>query len=682
MATKADQELQRAKSRVEELRAQIAFHDHRYYVINQPETSDAEYDELLKELRALEDEYPELVTPDSPTQRVAGEPVEAFGIVEHPVPLLSLGNAFNEEELRAWHRRATNLAGTEDFAMVCEPKIDGLAVALEYREGQFAVGSTRGDGRRGENITQNLRTIDNIPQRVSGKGAAGKAPARFEVRGEVFMTRAGFERMNEERAERGEPLFANPRNSAAGAVRQLDPRITAERPLDCFVYALGWAEGGATPESQWETLQWLAALGFQINPHIARYETIDDVWLHCQRWTDKREEPDYEIDGIVVKIDDLRLQEVLGTVGRDPRWAVAFKFPPTQRTTKLLDIRVNVGRTGSMNPFAVLEPVNIAGVTVKMATLHNEEDIKRKDVRIGDTVIVQRAGEVIPQVVGPVTSKRTGKERRFVPPRKCPACGTKVVRPEGEVMRYCPNPTCPAQAFGLLAHFVSRGAMDIEGIGEQLSLTLLEAGLVQDPADLYFLKKEALLKLERMADKSAQNVLDAIEVSRGRPLQRVLFALGIRHVGSETAALLAQHFGNMEGLMQATPEELATVPSIGPVVARSVHDYFRDKGNRRLVDKLRRGGVRLEAEAPAAGTGPLSGQTFVITGTLAGFSRSEAEARIRSLGGATVASVTRSTDYLVVGESPGSKLEKARRYETKILSDEELMALLRRHEAG
>jgi DNA ligase (NAD+) len=676
----ADQELQRAKLRVEELRAQIAFHDYRYYVLNQPETSDAEYDELLRELRALEEVNPQLISPDSPTQRVGGEPVEAFGIEEHPVPLLSLANAFSEEELRAWYRRATNLAETEGFAMVCEPKIDGLAVALEYREGQFAVGSTRGDGRRGENITQNLREVQSIPQSVSDGAAAGKAPARFEVRGEVFMTRAGFERMNEERGERGEPLFANPRNSAAGSVRQLDPKVTAGRPLDCFVYGLGWAEGGEPPASHWETLQWLSALGFKINPHIARYESIDDVWRHCQRWTDKREEPDYEIDGIVVKIDDLRLHEVLGAVGRDPRWAVAFKFPPTQRTTKLLAIRVNVGRTGSMNPFAVLEPVNIGGATVKMATLHNEEDIKRKDIRIGDTVIVQRAGEVIPQVVGPVTSKRTGKERRFVPPKKCPACRTKVVRPEGEVMRYCPNPACPAQAFRLLAHFVSRGAMDIEGIGEQLSLTLLQAGLVQDPADLYFLKKEALLELERMADKSAQNVLDAIGVSRGRPLQRVLFALGIRHVGSETAALLAQHFGSMEALMQASPEELAAVPTIGPVVARSVHEYFRDGPSRRLIQKLRRGGVRMEAEAPAARTGPLSGQTFVITGTLAAFSRSEAEARIQSLGGATGVSITRSTDYLIVGESPGSKLEKARQYGTKILNDEELMTLLRRHE--
>ena len=678
MATDVDQELQRAKLRVEELRAQISYHDYRYHVLDQSEISDAEYDELMQELRSLEEAHPQLITPESPTQRVGGAPVEAFGIVEHRVPLLSLANAFSEEELRAWHRRATGLAETESFAMVCEPKIDGLAVALEYREGQFAVGSTRGDGRRGENITQNLRTIRSIPSRLSKRGL----PARFEVRGEVFMTRAGFERMNQERAERGEPLFANPRNSAAGAVRQLDPRVTADRPLDCFIYALGWAEGDATPTSHWETLEWLNELGFKTNPDSARYQHIDRVWHHCRQWAEKREALDYEIDGIVVKVDDLRLHETLGVVGREPRWAIAFKFPPTQRTTKLLKISVNVGRTGSINPYAELEPVNIGGVTVKMATLHNEEDIRRKDIRTGDTVIVQRAGDVIPQVVGPVLSKRTGKERRYRPPRKCPACRTKLVRPEGEVMRYCPNRTCPAQVFRLLTHFVSRGAMEIDGVGEQLSLTLLQAGLVNDPADLYFLTNEQLLTLERMAEKSAQNVLDAIVASRGRPLGRVLFALGIRHVGSETAALLAQHFGSMEALAQATQEELAAVPSIGPIVAESVHDYVRDKANRRLIEKLRRGGVRMEAEAPATREGPLSGETFVITGTLASMSRTAAETRIRSLGGATGSSVTRATDYLVAGENPGSKLAKARKQGTKILSDEELMALLRRHGAA
>jgi DNA ligase (NAD+) len=678
MATDADHDLQRAKLRVEDLRAEISYHNYRYYVLDQPEVSDSEYDELMGELRALEERHLQLITPDSPTQRVGGEPVEAFGIVEHQVPLLSLGNAFSEEELRAWYKRAGGLAETEDFAMVGEPKIDGLAVALVYEDGSLTVGSTRGDGRRGENITQNLRTVRSIPLSVSGKAL----PRRFEVRGEVFLTRAGFERMNEERAERGEPLFANPRNSAAGSLRQLDPQITASRPLDCFLYGLGWAEGGDVPSTHSETLKWLGTLGFKTNPHVARYEGIDDVWRHCRQWVEKREELDYEIDGMVVKIDDLRLHDVLGVAGREPRWAIAFKFPPTQRTTKLLDIGVNVGRTGSMNPYAVLEPVNVGGATVKMATLHNEDVIERKDLRIGDTVIVQRAGDVIPQVVGPVVSKRTGKERRFAPPSTCPVCRSNVVRPEGEVMRYCLNPACSAQAFRLLAHFVSRGAMDIDGIGEQLSLSMVKEGLVTDPADLYFLTKDDLLSLERMADKSAQNVLDAIDASRGRPLQRVLFALGIRHVGFETAALLAQHFGSMEALMQAGVEELATVPSIGPVVAQSVQTYFQGKENRQLIEKLRRCGVRMETEATPAREGPLAGQTFVISGTLAAFTRAEAEARIQVLGGATGSSVTRTTDYLVAGESPGSKLEKARQYGTGILGEDEFMALLRQHGAG
>ncbi len=678
MAADQDQELQSAKLRVEELRSQIAYHNYRYYVLDQPEISDADYDDLMRELRSLEEGYPQLITPDSPTQRVGGEPVAAFGIVEHPVPLLSLGNAFSEEELRGWHRRAANLAEAEEFAMVCEPKIDGLAVALEYRDGQFAVGSTRGDGRRGEDITQNLRTIRSIPLSVP----AGKLPGRFEVRGEVFMTKAGFGRLNEERAERGEPLFANPRNSAAGSVRQLDPKVTAGRPLDIFVYALGWAEGEATPSSHWETLQWLSELGFKVNPEVARHESIDEVWNECRQWEGRREALDYEIDGVVVKVDDRRLHEALGTVGREPRWAVAFKFPPTQRTTKLKDIRVNVGRTGSINPYAVLEPVNIGGAVVKMATLHNEEDIRRKGILIGDDVIVQRAGDVIPQVVGPVLSKRTGKERPFVPPDECPACGTPLVRPEGEVMRYCPNRGCPAQAFRLLTHFVSRGAMDIDGVGEQLSQALLQEGLVQDPGDLYFLTKEQLLGLERMAEKSAQNVLDAIDSSRGRPLERVLFALGIRHVGWETASLLARHFGSMEALAEARVDELAAVPTVGPVVAQSVSDYFGDEANRLLIDKLRRGGVSMEGEAPASREGPLSGRTFVVTGTLAAFSRAEAEARIRDLGGAVRSSVTRSTDCLVAGENPGSKLEKAQEYGTTVITDEEFMELLGRHGAA
>jgi DNA ligase (NAD+) len=671
-----DRQLQEAKLRVEELRSQIAYHDYRYYVLDSPEISDAEYDELMRELRRLEEQHPELITPDSPTQRVSGQPVEAFGIVEHRVPLLSLANAFNEEELRAWHRRAANLVENERFDMVCEPKIDGLAVALVYENGSLAQGATRGDGLRGENITQNLRTIRSVPLTVRGNGL----PPRFEVRGEAYMTRRGFEQLNEERAEEGQPLFANPRNAAAGSVRQLDSRITARRPLDIFVYQLGWADG-PTPETHWETMQWLGSLGFKINPNMVRFHSLDEVARHCHQWVERRESLDYDIDGVVVKIDDFGLQRALGFVGREPRWAVAYKFPPTQATTRLLDVGVNVGRTGSLNPYAILEPVRVGGATVKLATLHNEDDIRRKDIRIGDIVIVQRAGEVIPQVVGPVVSRRTGQERVYSMPENCPVCGTPVVRPEGEAMSYCPNRACPAQAFRLMTHFVSRGAMDIDGVGESLCMALLKEGLVEDPADLYFLTKDRLLKLERMADKSAQNVLDAIAGSKDRPLARLVFALGIRHVGSEMAEILAGHFGSLDALAKASAEELGAIPTVGPKIAESVHAWFQDDSNRRLVEKLRQAGVRLEAEA-AAREGPLSGLSFVVTGTLSRWSRNEAEGLIKSLGGAVGSSVTRKTDYLVVGEGrPGSKLQKAQEYGTKLLGEDDFVELLRQHGA-
>ncbi len=489
------------------------------------------------------------------------------------------------------------------------------------------------------------------------------------------MTRRGFEQLNEERAEQGQPLFANPRNAAAGSVRQLDSRITARRPLDIFVYQLGWSDG-PTPESHWKAMQWLGSLGFRVNPHMARFHSLDEVARHCREWVERRESLDYDIDGVVVKIDDLRLQRALGFVGREPRWAVAYKFPPTQATTRLIDILVNVGRTGSLNPYAVLEPVRVGGATVKLATLHNEDDIRRKDIRIGDMVIVQRAGEVIPQVVGPVVSRRTGRERVYSIPKKCPECGTPVVRPEGEAMSYCPNRACPAQAFRLLTHFVSRGAMDIDGIGESLSMALLKEGLVEDPADLYSLTKDQLLKLERLADKSAQNVLDAIAGSKQRPLARLVFALGIRHVGSEMAETLAGHFGSLDALAAADAEELSAIPTVGPKIAESVYAWFQDDSNRRLVEKLRRAGVRLEGEA-AAREGPLSGLSFVVTGTLSRWSRNEAEGLIKSLGGAAGSSVTKKTDYLVLGEGPGSKLQKAQQYGTKLLSEDEFVALLR-----
>ncbi|MGA2285685.1 MAG: NAD-dependent DNA ligase LigA [Dehalococcoidia bacterium] len=678
-----DRDLQAAKLRVEELRSLISYHDYRYYVLDSPEISDAEYDNFMRELRSLEERYPQLITPDSPTQRVSGQPVAAFGIVEHRVPLLSLANAFSEEELRAWHRRAAALAGQEDFALVCEPKMDGLAVALVYEDGLFVQGATRGDGRRGENITENLRTIRSVPLRL-GKDA----PPRFEVRGEVYMTKHGFERLNdeigranEERLAKGQkplPLFVNPRNAAAGSVRQHDARITASRPLDIFVYQLGWLESSAPPPTHWETLQWLGSLGFRTNPNNVRVLGIDDAIRVCFDWAGRRESLPYEIDGIVVKMDDLVLQERVGVVGREPRWAIAYKFPPIQATTKLIDIGINVGRTGSLNPYAILEPVRVGGATVKLATLHNEDDIHRKDIRIGDTVIVQRAGDVIPQVVGPVVSLRTGKERIFRTPEKCPVCRAPVRRLEGEAMSYCTNTACPAQAERLLEHFVSRGAMDIDGIGDSLAAALLAAGLVKDPGDLYSVKKEQIEGLERMGEKSAQKVIDSIERSKQRPLSRVIFALGIRHVGSEMADRLAEHFGSIDAMAAASVEEMESVPTVGPKIAQSVRAYFDDEDNRRIVDKLRRAGVHLAEEPVARGEGPLHGLTFVVTGTLSTLTREEAEARIRELGGSAVASVSRKTDYVVVGDSPGSKAQRAQELGTKTLSEEEFLTLLER----
>jgi DNA ligase (NAD+) len=666
---------QEAKLRVEELRSLIAYHEHRYFVLDSPEIPDAEFDRLMVELRELEAKHPELITPESPTQRVGGAPVETFAIVEHRVPLLSLANAFSADDLRAWHRRVSNLLERDDFQMVCEPKIDGLAVALVYENGQLATAATRGDGRRGENITQNVRTIRTIPKRLA---ASKKAPARFEARGEIFMTKSGFEKLNFERGEAGLPLFASPRNSAAGSVRQLDPGITASRPLDAFIYQLGWQDDGKRLATHWDALRWFAELGFNVNPNIARFDTLDEVVAFTADWTEKRESLDYEIDGIVVKVDSFAYQGQLGVVGREPRWAIAFKFPPTQATTKLLRIDVNVGRTGTLNPFAVLEPVKIAGATVKLATLHNEDDIHRKDIRVGDTVIVQRAGDVIPQVVGPVLVKRARRSKPFEMPKQCPVCGTDVVRVEGEAAYYCPNRQCPAQRFRLLEHFVSRGAMDIDGIGESLAYVLMERGLVRDGGDLYFLheKRDELLGIERMGAKSVDNLLAGIEASKRRPLARVLVALGIRHVGGEVATAIANHFGSMDAIMDASAEDIVAIAGIGEKIADSVREHFSIDTNREVVEKLRRAGVNLREESGGAREGPLSGLSFVITGRLERVSRDAAESLVKSCGGAAASSVTKKTNYLVVGAEPGSKLAKAQKLGTQILDEDQFFALL------
>ncbi|HET7738457.1 MAG TPA: NAD-dependent DNA ligase LigA, partial [Tepidiformaceae bacterium] len=520
--TTQDERLFAAKLRAEELRSELNIHNYQYYVLDSPVVSDADYDALLNELRAIEAEFPQLITPDSPTQRTGAAPLETFGVIEHRLPMLSLSNSFSDDDLAAWHRRAGERLGRADFMITTEPKIDGLAVALVYEDGKLLQGATRGDGLRGENITANLRTIKTIPLTLRGT-----PPPRFEVRGEVYMTKSGFEAMNEARAERGEPLFANPRNAAAGAVRQLDPKITASRPLSIFLYQLGWCDGPA-PESHFEMLGWLAEMGFRTNPEARRHESLDEVSARIAWWGKERERLDYDIDGVVLKIDERRAWEQLGAVGREPRWATAFKFPAQQRTTKLLDIAVNVGRTGAINPFAILDPVIVGGARVKMATLHNEQDIHRKDIRIGDTVIVQRAGEVIPQVVAPVVSLRTGTEREFAMPSACPACGTPIVKDEGEAAYYCPNTACPAQAIRLIEHFAGRGAMDIEGLGEKMAYTLYQAELVRTVADIYQLTVEQLAALDRMGTKSAEKLLGGIEQSKRRPPLHLLFGLGIR----------------------------------------------------------------------------------------------------------------------------------------------------------
>ena len=667
-------DINKVKQQIEELREIINHHNYRYYVLDSPEISDAEYDELMKELRQLEAEHPGLVTPDSPTQRVGAPPVEAFGVVEHPQPLLSLANAFSYDELAAWHKRVSNLLGGRQFDLVYEPKIDGLAVALTYVDGLLVTGATRGDGYRGEDITQNLKTVKSIPLSVPKE-----APPRFEVRGEVYLPKAGFKKLNEERAKEELPLFANPRNAAAGSVRQLDSSITARRPLDIFIYGLGWTEGKAVPDTHWEIIQYLKSLGFKINPSIALRRSLDEAEKYHQSWVESREKFPYEADGIVVKVNSIALQQELGTVAHEPRWAIAYKFPAIQGTTRLIDIGINVGRTGSLNPYAILEPVRVGGVVISSAALHNEEDIHRKDIRIRDWVVVQRAGEVIPEIVEPIVSRRTGKEKIFHMPGRCPVCGSEVIKPEGEAMHRCTNAACPSQALERIKHFVSRGAMDIDGVGEKLCQALFEAGLVKDAADLYYLTKEQLLGLERMADKSASNVLNSIEESKDRPLARVIFALGILHVGEQYAELLAETFNSIDDLAKASEEDLLSLPSIGPRIAESIVAFFRQERNRQIIEKLRKARVRLKREKVKEARPkklPLAGLEFVLTGKLESFSRSEAEAKIKALGGKAGSDVTKKTSYVVVGADPGSKLAKAEKLEIETLSEAGFLDLL------
>ena len=768
---------------VEELRDILNHHNYRYYVLDSPDVSDAQYDALIRELRGLEAEHPELVMPDSPTQRVGAAPAEGFTQVAHPRPMFSLGNAFDDDEFMAWHQRVSDLLEGETFDMVCELKYDGLAVALTYEDGVFVRGATRGNGTVGEDVTLNLRTIKSIPLRLLSEDV----PQRLEVRGEVYFPKSKFAKFNEERAARGEQTYANPRNTAAGSLRQLDPRSTAERPLDIFIYSLGYAEGGDMPAYHWEMLQYLKRLGFKVSADSRRVQTPEDAIAFYKHWVKNAEEDlDAAADGVVVKVDNLDYQRHLGVVGREPRWAVAYKFPAVQEITRLLDIRVNVGRTGSINPYAVLEPVNIAGATVRQATLHNEDYIRGKDLLIGDWVVVERAGEVIPQVVSVIADRRDGSERDFRMPAACPSCAEPVVSPEDEAMSYCDNASCPVQLVRLLEHFVSRGAMDIEGMGIKWGEFLIQQGLIKDVADLYYLEPEHLARLnlldaieaakartfadalaaagiptvgkksasiiaerfgnmsalssaselnvgelsgvsartasaifahfselrmqphftrlgsdflgnglidvqsdlfyvnrkhllqpESLRQKSVSNLLSAIEASKQRPLSRVLVALGIRHVGGEVAELLARSFTTIDNLMSADEEALVAIPTIGPRIAESVVSYFRNEANRQVVEKLRKADVRLEDEPRTVPTvQPFAGKRFAVTGRLDRFSRSQIQDTIKQYGGAVSGSVSKNTDYLVAGEGGGSKLADAERLEVKVLTEDELLAML------
>jgi DNA ligase (NAD+) len=664
-------------TRAEELRRQLEYHEHRYYVLDDPEISDPEYDALLSELRDIEAEHPELLTPDSPTQRVGGQPLDKFEEVPHLQPMLSLGNARNEEELAAWVVRSERYLARQgvkmgDVRFVTEPKIDGLAISLVYEDGVLVRGATRGNGEVGEEVTQNLRTIGAIPLRVDD------APPLLEVRGEIYMPLSAFARLNEQRAAAGEPTFMNPRNSAAGSIRQLDPALAASRPLSVWTYGIGEVDG-LEFDTHHEWLEWLRDHGFRVNPDVEVHDTVDEVVAACNAWQERRDRLDFEIDGVVVKVDDLDLQRQLGVVGREPRGAVAWKFPPTTATTTLKQVSWNVGRTGHMVPFAVLEPVQVSGVIVKLATLHNEEDLLRKDVRDGDEVIVMRAGDVIPQVVSPTSRAQRSKSRQPPPsaPERCPACNTPTIKPEGGVWTICPNRAgCPGQVFQAVKHFV--GAMDIDGLGEENVRRFLSEELIRDSADLYELTPERLAALEGFGEISARNLVESLEASKQQPFERVLYGLGIPGVGYVNARNLARNLRSMDVLLDATEDQLVEVEGIGPIMARTIAETLAEQRTRELIDRFREHGLKMEEEGPAAPVeGPLAGKTLVLTGTLPNLTREDAAQRIEAAGGKVTGSVSKKTDYVVAGADPGSKLTKAQEIGTEILDEDGLLALLR-----
>jgi DNA ligase (NAD+) len=661
-------------ARVAWVREQIGYHNRRYFELDDPEISDADFDALVRELRALEEAHPDLVTPDSPTRHVGGAPVSAtFAPVAHRVPMMSLDNAFESVELDAWGARVARGLGGEAARFVCEPKIDGLAISLRYEAGRFVQAATRGDGRTGEDVTANVATISVVPKRLPPA-----APGVLEVRGEVYMPIPAFEDLNRRQAEAGSKLFANPRNSAAGSLRQKDARITASRELALWSYQLGEIVGGPAVASHHETLELLVELGFPVNPEIRTVEGLDEVLGYCRRWQEHRHDLEYEIDGVVVKVDDLAQRDRLGVTSKAPRWAIAYKFPPEERTTLLRDVQVSIGRTGRATPFAVLEPVFVGGSTVGMATLHNEDQVRAKDVRRGDTVIVRKAGDVIPEVLGPVLSLRPQGAAPWIFPATCPCpLATPLVRNEGEAEHRCIEPACPYQRDARIIHFASRGAMDIEGLGERTVFQLSDAGLVHDAADVYALTKEQLLGLEGFADVSATNLLRAIDTSRDRPLPRLLVGLGVKHLGPAAADVLARAFGTLDAVLDASEADLASVEGVGPTIAASIARWAADPANRAMVEKLRAAGVDLGKVVVSRVPQVLAGKAIVVTGTLDGFSREEAEAAIKDRGGKSPGSVSAKTLAIVVGREPGaSKLTKAEALGVPILDEAGFRRLL------
>jgi DNA ligase (NAD+) len=664
--------------RVDTLRKAIEKLNFDYYILDQPTATDAEYDALLRELRDIEAEHPELITPESPTQRVGIAPQGRFSQIRHPLPMLSLSNVFGRGELEAWAARLDRILPRAEFTYVTEPKMDGLAVALTYRDGILQRGATRGDGVTGEDVTSNLRTIRNIPLRLLGEEASA-LPRVIEVRGEVFMRHVDFEKLNERIERDGGRPYMNPRNGAAGSLRQLDPAITAQRPLRLLAYGIGYAEGGRAVSSHAEAINELRRFGFETSLDAALHKSIDEVWARCEWWFERRSSLPFEIDGVVIKVNDLRHQEELGFVSREPRWATAYKFPATQQTSRINDIVVNVGRTGALTPLALLEPVNIGGVIVSRATLHNEDEIRRKDIRIGDTVVVQRAGDVIPQVVQVITERRDGSEREFVMPAHCPVCGSPTHRAAGEAVRYCTNSACPAQLKRHVHHFVSRGGMDIEGLGEKLANRFVDLGMIRDLGDIYALNWEAITQLEGLGETSVNNLREAVETSKQCPLERLIFALGIPNVGERSSRLLADRFHSLDNLIAADVATIDSVPGIGSIQAQSVFDFLHTPANLAVIAKFRAAGVRLVDDDAGDGPadGPLAGKTVVLTGRLENMTRAEAEAALRRSGANVAGSVSRKTSAVFAGEDAGSKAERARELGVPVLGEDQLLEILR-----